>query len=189
MSSFLSRTISFITIPLFTRLLSNNEFANFSVYAGWQTVLLTICSFEVNTTLNRARFDFSERREYNEYISSSLVFCTIFTGFFLLINILFPQVLERMLLIERKNIYVMFAFLFADPAMLVFHAKQRIEYKYRFSATLAMILLFLSTGLSLLLVINAKSDRLFARIIGQYTLHILFGIGFYVYFLISFWSF
>lgn len=182
-SYFLTHGMAFITIPIFTRLMSKTEFGDFSVYASWQQIMIIICSLEVGATLNRARFDYSEKEAMDSYITSSLVLTTIATGSLLFLYILFPEAFDCWLLIKREYMVVMFAYLFTYPAYAMFIVKHRIEYKYKVSAFLTMAMTIISSILAVVFVINTKSDRAMARITGQYSLMILVGLLLYFHFL------
>lgn len=182
LSSFLTRAMVFITMPLFTRILTKEQYGDFSVYTNWQAPLLIICGLEVYSTINRARFDF-EGKELDSYITSSLVLSSLFTGFIFILYMIFPNMFDRLFLIDRKYMMIMFAYLFTYPAFAMFHAKQRTEYKYKLSASIAFVALFLSYLLSVYLTFSLESDRLLGRIAGQFSLYIIIGAGFYIYFI------
>ncbi|MCB6994509.1 oligosaccharide flippase family protein [bacterium 210820-DFI.6.37] len=182
-SSFLTRAMVFITMPVFTRIMTKTEYGNFSIYCNWQAILLIICGIEVYATLNRARFDFTKEKELDGYITSSLVLSTVITSIICLLYLCFPFVFEKILLIDKKYMFMMFAYLFTYPALAMFQAKQRITYKYKLCAAISFGLAIGSSLLSLALVIMMKSDRLFGRIVGQYVFSIVVGLIFYLYFM------
>lgn len=182
-SNFMTRAMVFITMPIFTMLMSKTEYGNFSVFASWQAILLAFCGIEVYGTLNRARFDFPEKNEFDGYISSSLVLSSIFTGLIFILYIACPGIFDRFFLIERKYMFILFAYLFTYPSLAMFQAKQRVEYKYKLSATLSSILTIASSLLAVLLVTKLQDDRLLGRIVGQYGLLIIAGFCFYIYFI------
>jgi len=181
-SSYLTRAMVFITMPIFARLMSKSEYGDFSVYANWQQILLIICGLEVYSALNRARFDFPEKKDLDGYITSSLVLCTLVTAVVFVLYLIVPNVFDRLFLIDRKYMYIMFAYLFTYPAFMMFQAKQRIEYRYKLNAAISFALTILSSILAVILVFVMKSDRLYGRIIGQFVLSIAVGIIFYLYF-------
>lgn len=183
-SMFLTRGIVFITMPIFTRLLTREEYGNFSVFTSWQSILLIFCSLELYSTLNRARFDYPDEHEFNGYITSCLCLCTLITGIVFAAYMFFPHLFDSFFLLDRKYMLVMFAYLFTVPALNMFQTKQRIEYRYKTSSTISITVAILSPIISLTLVLLLKDkDRLFGRIFGQFFLYILFGIVFYIYFL------
>lgn len=182
-SNFLTRSMTFITIPFFTRLFTKEQYGNFTVFASWQIILLSICGLEGYSTLNRARFDYSGEGEIDGYITSSLVLSTLFTGIIFILYIKYPTLFDGLFLMERKYMFMMFFYLFTYPAFAMFQAKQRVEYKYKLSSAISFLLSILSALLSILLVVSMDSDRLLGRIIGQYMLYVIAGLIFYVYFI------
>ena len=182
LSSFLTKAMAFITTPIFTRIMPKADYGNFSVFANWQQVLVIICGVEVYSTLNRARFDFTEKRDLDGYITSSLTLSLIVTGVFFLAFMLLPDLFDKAFKIDRRYMYIMFGYLFAYPALSMFQTKQRIEYKYKLNAGLSFFLTIASSLLALVLVKNATTDKLYGRIFGQYTLSIVAGLIFLVYF-------
>ena len=181
-SNFLTHAMVFLTMPIFTRLMSKTEYGDFSVYSNWQQMLVIICGFEVSATLNRARFDF-QNKELDGYITSCLFLTTIITGLLFVSYMVFPEILGRWFLLDRKYMMIMFAYLFTFPAFSMFLVKQRIEYKYKLSAAISFAISILSSIIALLLVMTLESDRLFGRIVGQYILTILAGIILYIFFI------
>lgn len=182
-ASFFSRAMVFITMPLFTRLLTNREYGDFSVYATWQTTLLIVCGLEVYSTINRARFDFDKPGELDGYISSALVLSTLFTSIIFVLYLVFPNMFDRLFLLDEKYMMIMFAYLFTYPAFAMFHTRKKIEYKYKTSTILLFATLAVSYITTLVLTLNVKTDRLFGRIFGQFIWYIVLGLFYYVYFL------
>ena len=184
LSMFLTRAIGFITTPIFTRLMTKQQYGDFSVFASWQGILLIICGMELEGTVNRARFDYPEKKEFQSYISSALTLTTLVTAVVFALYMLFPHIFDRFFMIDRKYMYFMFAFLFMNPAARVFQAVQHIEYKYKLSSAISISVALLSPVLGVIMVLLMKEhDPLFGRIIGQFFPYIAYGVVFYVYFL------
>ena len=99
LSEFLTRAIGFITIPIYTRILTNAEVGDFSVYASWQVILVIVCGIEVYNTINRARFDYPLKKDFDAYITSCLLLSTIITTVVLFLYILFQDAFYKILMI------------------------------------------------------------------------------------------
>lgn len=182
-SNFLTRAMVFLTTPIFTRLMTKQQYGDFSVFASWQSIFLIICGIEVYATLNRARFDYEAEGELNGYITSCLTLSTLITTVVFAGYLLFPSFFDQLFLLDRKYILIMFAYLYTQPAFLMFQAKQRIEYRYKLSAGLSFALISISTLAAVVLVCLIDEDRLMGRILGQYIPYIITGIILYTYFL------
>lgn len=185
LSGFLSKATVFLTTPLFTRLLTNSQYGDFTVFASWQTIMLAVCGLEVYATINRARFDYTDSDELNSYITSSLFLSTVFTAIIFVLYLLFPDIFQRVLLMDDKYIKFMFIYCFTYPSFAMFQTKQRIEYRYKFNALITFALTISSAVLSVLLAILLEKDRLWGRILGQYSLYVVAGLIFYIGFLMK----
>ena len=181
-SGFFTRALGFITIPLFTRILSKQQIGDFTNYTVWQSVLVIICGVEAYNTINRARFDFPEEKQFDSYISSCLALSFVVTAAFLGLYLLFPNLVNSILLIDHKYMVVLLLYLFTAPAFSMFQMKQRIMYRYKLSAGITFSLVFTSSVLAVILVRVVSEDRLFGRVFGQYILYILVGLICTVYF-------
>ena len=175
-SSFLTRAMVFFTMPFFTRILTNDQYGDFSVFTSWQGTLMIICGLETYSTINRARFDFTGEGELDGYISSSLCLSILFTTCLFFTYLMFPALFDRFFLVDRRYMWVMFAYFYTFPAFSMFHAKQRIEYKYKLSSFIAFAVLVLSYILAIGLTVYMENDRLWGRILGQYILYIICGL-------------
>lgn len=181
-SNFLTKATVFITMPIFTRLMSKEEYGDFTVFTTLQGILLIVCGIEVYSTLNRARFDFPEK-ELDGYITSALILSTVFTASLFLLYMIFPRLFGGLFLLDRRYILLMFAYLFTCPALYMFHTKQRIHYQYRLSAAITFFLSIASALAAVILASAMPEDRLLGRIIGQFGLVIIAGLCFYIYFI------
>lgn len=182
-SNFLTRGLVFITTPIFTRLMTTKQYGDFSVFASWQSIFLVICGLEIYATLNRARFDYKEGGELDSYITSCLVLSSMITAAALALYLIFPDFFHNLFLLDRRYILIMFAYLFTQPVFLMFQAKQRVEYRYKFSSAISFALVVGSSLFAMALVYYMEGDRLFGRIIGQYVPYIFVGAIFYICFL------
>lgn len=181
-TNFLTKAISFITIPIFTRLMSQQQYADFSVFASWQSIFLIVCGLEIHATLNKARFDYDLDQKLNSYITSCLAISSLFTCVVFAVYLCFPAFFNKLLLLDRKYIFYMFAYLLTEPAFQMFQAKQRVEYRYKLSAGISFFLIIFSTFFAVYLV-NTVNDKLLGRIVGQYVPFIITGFVMYAFFL------
>ncbi len=182
-SNFLTRAMVFITTPIFSRILTTEQFGNFHVFANWQSMFLIICGAEIYATINRARFDFKDERSLNAYISSCLVLSSIITGAVFCAYLVFPGFFEKVLLMDRKYILIMFVYLFTYPAFEMFQVQQRVHYRYKVSSTVSFGAILICSSLAVFLAYRMESDRLFGRVLGQYMPLALGGLFLYIMFM------
>lgn len=75
--------LSFLALPIFTRLLSSEDFGIFNVYLSYENILYVIIGFGISGTVKIAYFDYKEK--FNDYMSS-VISLTVFIA--LIIDIL-----------------------------------------------------------------------------------------------------
>lgn len=172
-AAFTTKAIGFVTIPIFTRIMTLEEFGLFNNYVAWQAIFLCIFGLESYLTVNRARFDYggSRLQEYQ--------FTVLSTGVALsaaLMAILFavPQVCIGLTGLDFQYILILVLYVMFYPAFAMFQAFQRTQYKYKLSASLSLVTSLFSTVLSVVLVLTL-SDALLGRIGGQYLPFVVLG--------------
>ena len=55
-----TKSIGFITTPIFTRILTKSEFGDFNNFTTWTGIILFITSLNLESSMIRARFDFED---------------------------------------------------------------------------------------------------------------------------------
>ena len=87
--TFFVQGISFITMPIFTRMLGTTGFGIVNVYTTWLSVFTTLITLGLVATVNNAKVDFNEK--YNEFASSILFLATIFAFIWLIFGFVFKK--------------------------------------------------------------------------------------------------
>lgn len=163
-SNFIIRGMSFLTTPIFTRLLSQEEYGQFSNFSSWMALLTIITTLELYVSVNRAKFDFED--DLDGYLSSVAVCGTLFTGICYLIVIVWRDFFVKVFNMDMLYIHIMFIYLLFQPALVLLSAKYRIMMKYKLVTFLTMLSTISSVLLSLVLVITLK-NRFLARVLGN----------------------
>lgn len=171
--------ISFLSIPIFTRVLTTSDYGMFNTYSAIESILFIIIGLCLHVSVKNAKFDFSEK-EYNKYISSiillSLFSCLSFTVIINILFDLFASFVDNSRLI--LNILIWHSY---GTALLTFYnQKIALDYEYKKFLKISFFNAFLNIGLSLILMFTLmKSNRFIARVLGAATPMII--IGFYVF--------
>jgi len=167
LSTFLAKSISFITTPIFSRLMSPADFGEFSNFASWKAILIIITSLEVYNTLNRAYYDFKE--DYDSYVSTVtwLGFATILI--FYLIFLCLKKGMLQVISIPEEYIHLLFFSLFFASSQQLYLARERTLYKYKTVAKLSVFTLIVPTLIAVFFVWRLpETDKLAARLYGTY---------------------
>ena len=71
LSSFLTKGIAFITTPIFTRLLSSEDYGEYTNFVAWAGIIVIVATMEMHTTVNRARYDYENLDGYLSSVAIS----------------------------------------------------------------------------------------------------------------------
>lgn len=181
-SNFLLRGIGFITTPIFTRLLTQEEFGAFSNYSSWVSILTIIVTLNVEATLISARYEYEDKLD--EYILSVLSLSILSTAaWWLCANVFSAQAMD---LFNMDSMYMnsMFVYLITLPAINLFQSRERFFFKYKMSVALSMILSIGTSLFSVLLVVS-MSNRLSGRVFGMVIPSAIIGLILSAYFLLK----
>lgn len=171
--SILQNGLAFITLPIFTRLMSTEQYGQYTIYASWSAM---ICIF---VTLNlpygsfaKAMVKYEDRRE--AYISSAEGICLLLAGIFFVIYLPARAFWNRFLELPTALVVVMVLEMLANTGILLWSGKKRFEYKYKEVIAVTLVTSLLAPVLAYLLVINTE-EKGYARIIGYASVTILVG--------------
>lgn len=177
-SNFIVRGMSFITTPIFTRILSKEDYGAFSNYSSWLTILIIITTFELSTSVNRARFDYED--DMDGYLSSIAVCGTCFTAIFYVTVIIFSDFFLNFFGMNMVCVHIMFIYLLVEPAFNLLSAKYRLEMKYK-AVTSMTLLSTLSSVLFSLLLVTVMDNQFLGRVIGYTAPLIVLNVVLYIF--------
>ena len=176
-SNFLIKGLVFITMPIFTRLMTKNDIGLFSNITSWFTIFSIVATFELYSSLSVARFDY--RDDLDSYISSNLVLGTIITFIFYIIFLIFHDFFESIFMIDFITMNIIFIYLLFYPSIQMYQLKNQFVYNYKSTVFISMISAITSTGLSVLLVLLSE-NKLMGRTIGYFLPLIVISLVVYI---------
>ncbi len=176
--TFFVQGISFITMPIFTRLLSTSDYGIMGVYSTWTSVFTAIITLGLVATVNNAKVDFKER--YNEFASSILFLATIFAIIWLIIGFLFKEQIAS--IIKLNSILVMFLIVQSFFGFVVdfSNAKLNAEYKYKKYLIISISSAVINTVLAIILIKNIKVDKYYGRVGSLLIVAVIYGTILYI---------
>jgi len=164
-SNFLSKGILFLATPLFTRLLTKEEFGSFNNFSSWLSIFIIIVTLNLDSSLISARYDYEDKLD--KYVYSMMGLSTLSTAVWALVFNIFMAPISEFL--ELKPIYInlIFLYLLLFPALQLFQANERFMFRYKTSSALSLLSSVGATLLSLVLVIYMDENKLDGRIFGH----------------------
>ncbi len=171
--SIVQRSLSLITVPLFTRLLSTAEYGQVNVYGSWQGIMTVFITLQVPFgTFSAAMVKYQDRRD--AYTSCVQVFCVAMGMAALAVTAVFEPWFSAVFELPGWLVKLMVLEITANAAIYCWFARERYEFRYRPVVFLTLAQSAVSIIFSVLSVLNS-SERGYARIAGNSFASILFG--------------
>ena len=176
--SILQRCLSFFTMPIFTRLLTEEQYGLFVVYQSWNGILSIFITLNLAFgSFSKAMIKFEKNRD--EFIASVQGICLLLAGAFLAIYLPFNRLWNKLFELPTLFICIMVLEILGATAIQLWSGKKRFEFKYKSVVALTIITSFVSPVLAFILV-KSTEDKGFARILGYSIITILVGLVIFV---------
>lgn len=180
-SNFILRALGFLTVPVFSRIMSGSDYGSYSTFTACVTVMTVLTGFDAYTSIIRCK---NEIDDLDGFLLSVLTVNTVVTAIFYVSFLFFPEFYRNLFQVNDACIHYMFLYLVCLPAFNLISTKQRAYYRYKVFVTLTAIISVGSVVLSLTFVYIIQ-DSLTARIIGQYAPSIVVGAISFLYIVIK----
>lgn len=154
--SILQKGISFLTVPIFTRIMTTEQYGIYSTYLSWYTILLIFTSLNLYYgVFNNAMVKFEKQRD--RYISSMQGIVVILTTIFFCIYLLFQNILNSFLDLTTPLVLLLFVELLVTPALQFWTVRNRFDYKYKKIVIVTLLKSILNPLLGIAFVVNFEN--------------------------------
>ena len=175
----LQKGISLLTTPIFTRILTTEQFGEFSLYQSWYAIISVFATLNLfYGALNNGMTKFSNDRK--TVISSLLGLSTTITILLFIIYILFFDFWNNLFGLSTLYMVAMFLELLFAPAFNFWATSQRYDYKYKMLVFATVLMAILSPALGIIVVLNTVYKAQ-GRILSFVIIQVIFGLIFYIY--------
>lgn len=177
--SFLQKGISFITVPIFTRMMSIEEYGIYTLYVSWYQILIIITSLYLfNGVYDNAMSKFEgDRDKFTSSIQGLSITVTLIVFFLYLIS---NKAWESLLGLPNVYIVLMFMEMLVAPAAYFWSARQRFEYQYKRLVVITVMKSLVNPLLGLILV-SLFSDKALGRVISIVIVELVFDLTLMIY--------
>ncbi|MBD5448560.1 MAG: oligosaccharide flippase family protein [Lachnospiraceae bacterium] len=179
--SVLKDVIDILVMPVFTRILTTEQYGIYNVYQSWFQIFKIIFTlFLFSDVFNVGLLRFEEERD--QFISATLGFTTTVTGFFFVLYLLNHSFWEQVLDLPGFMIWWMFAQVVTHVAYHCWIRRERFDYHYKNVSAVSFLYVFLQPTLGILAIccLDLPINPGYTRIIAAVAVHVLIGMILYI---------
>lgn len=172
--SILQKGISFITVPIFTRILSTEEYGIISLFGAWQNILTIFATLNLSYQIfNNGMVKFEEDQE--GYTTAMLGLSNLATLIVFGVYLIFHTPLDKLFELPIAAMIMMFVGFLFSSATSLWTVQQRYKFQYRLLCIVTLAISFGSAILGLLFVRirNAGISRIFGDTVAVVLIGIL----------------
>ena len=171
--------LSFISIPIFTRLFTTSDFGTYSVFVAYLDIFTILIA--LNAYSAPYRYYYEQSRDFTNFMGSTLIFIgAIFFLNIFIYSMCFKRITHILELPSLVFIYLLIACLF-NILYILYRQILIVRKRSRESAIIRVSKEYATFGLSILFVCFLRYDRYLGRVWGI----LLVGLIFSVYFIIK----
>jgi len=178
--NYLLRGLSFLTIPIFSRLLSPTDYGIYNTYIAYEGILFIVLGLALHSSFKNARM------KYGEYLDAYISSCTILCGLNFLVILLLGNIINGIFHICKSYyLWILVIHSFSSSLLTYFNEYVSLRYAYKKFLLLSFLNALGNVVISIVLILTLfYEDRALGRILG--TMIPLLGIAIFV--IVSFWK-
>lgn len=176
--NFFQKGISTLTTPIFTRLMTTDQYGQFTLFTSWQSILLVVISLKLSGGVyQQGLVKFEDKKD--EFTSSLLGLTTILVGVFFILYICFHSFFNHVLDMSTVVMVGMFASILASSAFSLWAYRCRMDYNYIPLVVITLLVGFLKpvTGIIAVLCSENKGE---ARILSVVLVEVVIYLFLYI---------
>lgn len=164
--NYMLKGLSFLTVPIFSRLLSTSDYGIFNTYLAYQSIVFLFVGMALHTSLKNAKYKYKE--DFAKYNSCCILVTLLNLGIWLLLsNLIYPlygdavgfsRVIVNLLLLDS----------FGTALIQFFNVYVGLDYRYSSFLKISAFNAVANMGISVLLIMTVfRNDRATGRILGN----------------------
>lgn len=177
-SNVMLRGISFVTLPIFSRILTTTEYGTVTVYSSWSIIIQIFCTL----TLNGGVFNLVLTMHYEDskkYIAAFQGLSSSLTIVFFLITMIFIDQFCYLSKLTPLLTVCMYLEIFFQMPFALWQGKQRFDYNYKPIIFITILISILNPLIGYFAVIKSE-HKAEARIIVGACINIIIGLLFFI---------
>lgn len=166
-ASFATSALAFISIPIYTRLLTPEDYGVVSIFMGVVGLLGSVMSFSADRSVSRYFFDQKSELDFKRFVGTSSILAIVFftvNSFFLVI---FAEEFGDLVGLDKTVVYLIIPISIVNIIGLTFEQIYGPLKRSKEIAISSVVRVFLGFAFSVALIIVFKKERFYGQILGQ----------------------
>lgn len=171
----LIKGIVFITLPIFSRLLSTEQFGIYNTYMAYESIIAIFLGLGLYSSIKNAKFDYPDK--IDRYVSTVLWMTVIPLSICLVISFFLKEKISSQLGLPAVFIILLILQSYGSAMISISNSRLSLDYRYKSYLAYAAFNTVINIALSIFLIIVAfEKHKEYGRIIGSAVPLIILGV-------------
>lgn len=157
MGNILLKGINFLSVPLFSRIMTTEEFGVYNVFASYDAIIYMFIGLALHSSVKNADIKFENKTD--DYVSSISLIYLINTALFFIIVTVFKRQLTGWLDFPSTVLFAMIFYSFGTSIITLYNNRISLQYAYKKYLIIAGINSIGNISLSLILMLTVFRNR------------------------------
>ncbi|MDY0277409.1 MAG: oligosaccharide flippase family protein [Acholeplasma sp.] len=164
--SIITKGLSVLTLPIYTRIIPQNDFGIINTYYSWVSILLVVISIDFTTSILIAKNDYNTN-DFKKYNSNIILSSSMNVILFYLLFLIFRNSITGILNLPEVLIHLLFLDIFVTNIFVLNQMINRVDYSYKKFIVLALVTAFVSPMLSVPILLIINENQYLFKILGD----------------------
>lgn len=178
--TFLIKAVNLISIPVFSRLMSTDEYGDISIFMTYVSIFTVLLGLDFQSAVSRGCLDFKNKKD--QFLSVGIAFTSYYSFLVFCIVNLFHSFFCQLLSIDWLQLNILLLYSYASFLISYVSAEYIFYFNYKMNTLLGMMVALCNFGISVLLIETIYSDnRFLGRVLGASVPTILIAVSLFLY--------
>lgn len=179
--NYMLKGLSFLTVPVFSRLLSTEDYGIFNTYLAYQTILFLLVGLALHASLKNAKYKY--RGSFERYNSTCVLLVVLNLAIWIVMcNLIYP-LYGGLIGFSRVIVNLLLLDSFGTAMIQFFNVYVGLDYRYVSFLKISAFNAISNLGMSVLLITTVfRGNRAIGRIVGNAIPMVVIGVALVGYF-------
>lgn len=159
--------LAFISIPIYTRLLSPEDYGVVSIFMGIVGLLASVMAFSTDRSVSRYFFDQKDELDFKRFVGTTSILALVFFTINSFLLVLFANEFGNLVGLKKEVVYLIIPMSIVNIVGLTFEQIYGPLKRSKEIALSSVIRVFLGFAFSVGFIFLFKKDRFYGQILGQ----------------------
>ncbi|MFW0737288.1 lipopolysaccharide biosynthesis protein [Flavobacterium sp. T12S277] len=166
-SSLATGALAFISIPIYTRLLSTEDYGVVSIFLGLVSIMASLMAFSADRSVSRYYFDQKDELDFKRFVGTSSTLSLVFFSINAFVLFLFADEFGKLVGLNKEVVYLIIPISGINIIGLTFEQIYGPLRRSKEVATSSILKVCLGFAFSVALICLFKKDKFYGQIFGQ----------------------